>query len=374
MSVGRLDCKYSGTLIFVPTRTDPRSRADAATAAGPTTGGDRPHEDSDPTDVRGPSAAIIGRPGRRRLWGRPRRRRRPSITLYNGQHVQTTEALVAAFEKQTGIHVNVRSDDEDVFANQIVQEGPTGPRPTSSTRRTLRPSEFLQERGLLAPVDACTFAKVATRYRLAARRVGRRDGPGSVMVYNTDLVKPTSFPRSVMELAEPRWRGKLALAAGRDRLPTHRHVRREELRQAGRPGLARGGQEPTPPATLYPDNEILTDMVNKGQAAIGIINHYYWYREKYQVGAADMHSAIAYFAPGDPGYVLDVSGAAVLKSSQHQQRGAAFPGVPREQAGPGDHRPQPELRVPVGVGGDDGQGSASLRHAAAGTSQHGRAR
>ena len=46
----------------------------------------------------------------------------PSITLYNGQHVQTTASLVTAFEKQTGIHVNVRSNDEDVFANQIVQD------------------------------------------------------------------------------------------------------------------------------------------------------------------------------------------------------------------------------------------------------------
>jgi iron(III) transport system substrate-binding protein len=37
-----------------------------------------------------------------------------------------------------------------------------------------------------------------------------------------------------------------------------------------------------------------------------------------------MHSAIAYFAPGDPGYVLDVSGAAVLKSSQHQRAADEF--------------------------------------------------
>jgi iron(III) transport system substrate-binding protein len=40
-----------------------------------------------------------------------------------------------------------------------------------------------------------------------------------------------------------------------------------------------------------------------------------------------MHSAIATFAPGDPGYVVDVSGAAVLRSSTHQaaaQRLVAF--------------------------------------------------
>ena len=50
-----------------------------------------------------------------------------SITLYSGQHPQTTDALVAAFEKKTGIKVQVRSDDEDVFANQIEEEGAKSP-------------------------------------------------------------------------------------------------------------------------------------------------------------------------------------------------------------------------------------------------------
>ena len=44
-------------------------------------------------------------------------------------------------------------------------------------------------------------------------------------------------------------------------------------------------------------------------------NTYYWYRQRAEVGAAAMHSAVAPFAPGDPGYVIDVSGAGVLASS-----------------------------------------------------------
>ena len=66
--------------------------------------------------------------------------------------------------------------------------------------------------------------------------------------------------------------------------------------------------------------------------------------------------------PGDPGYVLDVSGAAVLKSSHHQAGGPAVPGLPRQSAGPGDHRPQRQLRVPDRLGGHDGAaGESPLR-------------
>jgi iron(III) transport system substrate-binding protein len=37
-----------------------------------------------------------------------------------------------------------------------------------------------------------------------------------------------------------------------------------------------------------------------------------------------MHSKIAYFAARNPGYILDVSGAGVLKSSQHKAEAERF--------------------------------------------------
>ena len=57
------------------------------------------------------------------------------------------------------------------------------------------------------------------------------------------------------------------------------------------------------------------------------VNQYYWYRLRAQLGASGMHSAIAYFAPHNPGYIVDVSGIGVLRSSTHQaaaQRFVAF--------------------------------------------------
>jgi iron(III) transport system substrate-binding protein len=246
----------------------------------------------------------------------------PSITLYNGQHVQTTDALVTAFEKQTGIQVNVRSDDEDVFANQIVQEGARSPADVFYTENS--PAlEYLQGKGLLAKVDPSTLSHVASRYNSPQGDWVGVTARVSVMIYNTSLLKPDQLPTSVMQLADPRWRGKLALAAGEtDFQPIVTSIVKSHGTPAALAWLeavkANAGSH------IYPDNETITSMVNSGQAAIGIINHYYWYRERYDVGAAHMHSAIAYFAPHDPGYVIDVSGAAVLKSSTHQAEAQRF--------------------------------------------------
>src|SRR5947209_10710620 len=76
-----------------------------------------------------------------------------TITLYNGQHEQTTALLVKAFERQTGIHVQVRSADEATLGNQIAQEGSSSPADVFYTENT-PVLEALQEKGLLARVDA----------------------------------------------------------------------------------------------------------------------------------------------------------------------------------------------------------------------------
>src|SRR5262249_50287466 len=74
----------------------------------------------------------------------------------------------------------------------------------------------------------------------------------------------------------------------------------------------------------YPDNETVTDKVNRGQVAPRLVNQDYWYRERAQVGAADTHSAIATFAPHDVGYVMNVSGAGILTSASHKAEAQRF--------------------------------------------------
>jgi iron(III) transport system substrate-binding protein len=239
-----------------------------------------------------------------------------TITLYNGQHEQTTNALVAQFEKLTGVHVNVRSDDEDVLAAQITAEGSNSPADVIYTENS--PAlEYLQSKGLLAPVASATLAHTPARYNSPQGDWVGVSGRVSVLIYNTRLLSPSQLPRSVMQLAEAKWKGKLALAAGEtDFQPIVTSVARTYGDAAALRWL--NALKSNAGDRIYPDNETITNEVNRGQAAIGIINQYYWYRERAQVGASNMHSAIAYLAAGDVGYVIDVSGAAVLRSSGRQ--------------------------------------------------------
>lgn len=246
-----------------------------------------------------------------------------TLTLYNAQHEQTTAAIVAAFTKQTGIKVRIENNDEDVLTAQIIQEGSRSPADLFYTEN----SNWLQQlnnRGLLAKVDPATLANVP---RADSASNGRWVGVSarvSVLVYNAKAVKASALPRSVLGLADSRWKGKLELApAETDFWPIVSSIARAKGRPAALKWLqaimANAGSN-----AAAPDNETVVSDVNRGLADVGLINHYYYYRLAAEIGKKAMHAQIAYFAPGDPGYVEDVSGAAVLASSAHRSAAQQF--------------------------------------------------
>src|ERR1700685_3628992 len=113
-----------------------------------------------------------------------------SITLYSGQHEQTTNGLVTAFEKQTGITVNVRNDDEDTLANLIAVQGAHSPADVFYTENS--PAlEFLQDKGLLSPVDASTLAAVPAQYSSPQGGWVGVSARVSVLIYNPSLISPS---------------------------------------------------------------------------------------------------------------------------------------------------------------------------------------
>jgi iron(III) transport system substrate-binding protein len=245
-----------------------------------------------------------------------------TITLYNGQHLQTTETLISAFEKKTGITVVDRPDDEDVLAYQITAEGSNSPADVFLTENS-PPLESLQQAGLLAPVDPATLAKTPSRFNSPQGDWVGVSARVSVLIYNPGLIPASQLPSHVSELADAQYRGKLAIAPGET---DFQPIVTAYLRAYGKAATLAWLRKIDANAAghIYPDNETIADEVNRGAVAFGIVNQYYWYRMRAEIGASNIHSKIAYFAPGDPGYVLDVSGAAVLKSSKHQADAQKF--------------------------------------------------
>jgi iron(III) transport system substrate-binding protein len=243
-----------------------------------------------------------------------------ALTIYAGQHAATVEAIGAAFTKETGIPVQVRSGEDAEIANQIVAEGSASSADVVITENS--PAlMLLSEQKLLAPVDAATLARVPEQYNSPNDDWVGTAARATVLVYNPTLVPEADLPQSVLDLAKPEWQGKIGIApAESDFQPLVAAVAKLDGRDAAETwleGLARN-------AKTYQGNTAILRAVDAGELAAGIINHYYWFRLAKEVGADQMHSKLYYFRRHDPGALVNVSGAGALAAAKHADEAQRF--------------------------------------------------
>ena len=243
-----------------------------------------------------------------------------TLTVYSAQHEQTVDLLTKAFTKETGIDVKVRSGEAPELASELVKEGASSPADVFFTANSPE-LELLSEKGLLAKVAPSTLASVP-----AADSSPNGDWVGvlareNVLVFNKGIIKEEDLPASLLDLAKPEWKGKVAIApTDADFLPLVGAV----VALKGRPAALDWLKGLRENAAVFDDNEGVTAAVERGAAATGIINNYYWARLRMEIGPDKVKSGIHHFAGGDVGGLVNVSGAAALKASRNQAAAQKF--------------------------------------------------
>jgi iron(III) transport system substrate-binding protein len=133
---------------------------------------------------------------------------------------------------------------------------------------------LLGEKGLLSPVDPNTLARIPAKYNSPQGDWVGVSARVSVLIYDPSLIAESQLPTSVMQLADPKYKGKLALAAGEtDFQPIVTSVLRTYGKAATQSWLE--GIKSNAASHIVPDNETIANEVNRGQVAFGVINQYY---------------------------------------------------------------------------------------------------
>ena len=131
------------------------------------------------------------------------------IIVYNAQHENLTKAWAEGFTKETGIKVTVRNGGDSDFSNQIVAEGSSSPADVFLTENS--PAMVLVESaGLFAPVDADTLAQVPQDYQPASGKWVGIAARSTVFAYNKTKLNADQLPKSLLDLADPSWKGRWA--------------------------------------------------------------------------------------------------------------------------------------------------------------------
>jgi iron(III) transport system substrate-binding protein len=242
------------------------------------------------------------------------------LTLYGAQHPQMLDILVQGFKAETGITIDVRSGDAPEIANQIETEGASSPADIYITENSPE-LLLLEEKGLLSPVAVTTLAQVPAQYSSPSGAWVGILARENVLQFNTSMIKEAVLPTSLLDLAKPEWKGKVAIApTDADFMPIISAVEALKGKDAALAWL-KGLKDN---AQVYDDDEGVVAAVDRGTAAVGVINSYYWYRFRTETGADKIRSGIHHFSGADAGGLINVSGAAVLKSSKHQDEAQKF--------------------------------------------------
>lgn len=239
--------------------------------------------------------------------------RAETLTLYSAQHEQMVDQMVAAFTKKTGIAVKTRFGEAPEIASQIVQEGAASPADVYFTENSPE-LVLLDEKSLLSPVDKSTLAMVPARFSAETGDWLGVLARENVLTYDPKLIDESKLPASLLDLARPEWKGRVAIApADADFLPLVAAI----VKLKGRPAALDWLRAMKTNAQVFDDDEGVVAAVDRGAVATGIINNYYWARLHQEKGAATV-ARIHHFGGKDVGGLINVSGAAVLKSSKHQ--------------------------------------------------------
>lgn len=243
-----------------------------------------------------------------------------SLTLYSAQHEPMTEALAKGFEEENGAKVQIRFGEDEGLASQIEQEGDATPADVVLTENT-PPLELLAGKELLAEVEPSTLEEVPSRYNSPTGHWVGVAARETVMVYNPDLIAADELPASILDLAKPEWKGKLAIAPSEpDFVPIVSAIEKLDSEAAAKSWLEGFADN----AKHYNDNEGIIAAVDSGQIAAGIINHYYWYEAVAEEGKDKVPSKLHYFGHEDPGALVNISGAGALESSDDPELAQEF--------------------------------------------------
>lgn len=253
----------------------------------------------------------------------------PSLVVYNAQHEELIDAVAKSFTEDTGIDVQLRNGSDLELANQLTQEGEASPADVFLTENSPAMA-LVDSKKLLARLDQQTLDAIPDVYRpddgdwtgFAAR--------STVLVYNEAKVGRGQLPTSLLDLAEPAWRDRVSFSpTGADFQAIVSAVLATEGEDATRAwlaGLKRNG-------TVYDGNNVVLESVNSGQSDVGVIYHYYWYRDQEESGANSDGSRLHFFGDQDPGAFVSVSGAGVLNTSDDAEDAQRFVGYLTSRAG-----------------------------------------
>jgi iron(III) transport system substrate-binding protein len=236
------------------------------------------------------------------------------IVLYSGRNEALVKPVLDQFAQRTGIAIEARYGSTAQLAAQLAEEGERSPA-EAFLAQDAGALGAVNKRGLFAALPAEVTAKVPETYRAKDGNWVGVTARSRVLVYNPKLVAKEDLPASVFDLTDPEWKGKVAIAptnASFQAFVTAVRVQHgEEKAKEYFAGLKANDVQ------IRENNIAIVEDVDAGKVPVGLVNHYYLGEIAKERGTTPdkLTAKLHFFAAGDSGAMVNVSGIGVLDRS-----------------------------------------------------------
>ena len=138
-----------------------------------------------------------------------------TVTVYVSTDRVFSEPVLRAFEQRSGVRVNAVYDTEETkstgLANRLLAEKERAQADVFWSNEPVR-TLMLQSRGVLAPYKSPSANDIPSTFKDPEGYWTAFSARVRVIAYNTKLVPATEAPGSVLDLADPKWKGQVAIA------------------------------------------------------------------------------------------------------------------------------------------------------------------
>ena len=157
---------------------------------------------------------------------------------------------------------------------------------------------------------------------------------------------PLQLPKSLLDLADPRWKGRWgASPAGAD----FQAIVSALLEIKGEAATAAWLKGNETECRAFRGNVAAIKGVNSGEIEGAVIYQYYYFGDQARTGENSNNTALHYFRNQDPGAFISVSGGGVLASTKHPQAQAFLKWI-TGKGGQGILRTGDAYEYAVGIG------------------------
>jgi iron(III) transport system substrate-binding protein len=237
-----------------------------------------------------------------------------TVVLYSGRNEALVKPLFEMFTAKTGIKIQARYGSTAQMAAQLAEEGEKSPA-EAFLSQDAGGLGAINKKGLLATLPADLVERVPASYRAKDGNWVGVTARSRVLVYNASLASKEELPASVFDLTDPKWKGRVAIA------PTNGSF--QAFVTAVR--VQHGEEKAKDFFTALKANDVqirdnniaIVEDVDAGKVAVGLVNHYYLGEVAKERGTTPdkLNAKLHFFAAGDSGAMVNVSGIGVLRRS-----------------------------------------------------------